>query len=80
VAVARSGKRPARRRRPLWHKPLGLAIVALAVVLIVVNDLVLVGLPSPLPGGHSELYFMSGIAVAATGAWLTGLFDVVERG
>lgn len=78
MPVAKPGKKPGRRRRPSWHKPLGLAIVGVAMLLVVVNDLVLAGLSTPLPGGHSELYFMSGLAVAAFGAWLTGLFDPVQ--
>lgn len=78
MPIAKSGKKPGRRRRPAWHKPLGLVVVGLAVVLIAVNDLVLVGLSTPLPGGHNELYLISALAVAAMGAWLTGLFDPVS--
>lgn len=77
MPIAKAGKNKPRRRRPAWHKPVGLAVVGLAVIMIVVNDLVLVGLPSALPGGHSELYLMLGVGVAIFGAWLTGLFDPV---
>lgn len=49
----------------------------MAILLIVVNDLVLVGATTPLPGGHSELYFVGGLAAAGLGAWFTGLFDPV---
>lgn len=69
--------KPSRRRRPAWHRPLGLAVVTAAVLMIVVNDLALVGLRTPMPGGHSELYLFAGVAVMAVGAWLMGLFDPV---
>ena len=69
--------KPSRRRRPAWHRPFGLGVIAVGVLLIVVNDLTLVGLRTPLPGGHSELYLFAGVAVMAAGAWMTGLFDPV---
>jgi len=30
---------------------------------------------SILPGGHSELYLLAAVCVAAYGAWWLGLFD-----
>ena len=69
--------KPSRRRRPAWNRPLGLVVVAMGVLMIVVNDLTLIGLRTPMPGGHSELYLFAGVAVMAAGAWLTGLFDPV---
>lgn len=69
--------KPSRRRRPAWHRPSGLLVVAVGLLVIVVNDLTLVGLRTPMPGGHSELYLFAGVAVMAAGAWLTGLFDPV---
>ncbi len=77
MSVAKPGRKPSRRRRPGWQRPLGWAVVALAVLLIVVNDLVLVGASTPLPGGHSELYFFTGLVGTALGAWCLGLFDPV---
>ena len=66
---------PRRARRPSWHKPLGLVVAVAAVALVALNDLVLIGLRTPLPGGHNELYFLSGIVLASAGVWLTGLMD-----
>ena len=63
------------RRRPTWHKPVGLAVVAAAIAIVVLNDLVLIGLRTPLPGGHSEVYFVAGLASAFAGAWLSGVMD-----
>lgn len=79
MPVAKPGKKPPRRpRRPTWHKPLGLLVIALAVLVMLVNDLALVGAETPMPGGHSELYFFAGLLVAGFGSWLTGLFDPVR--
>ncbi len=74
--VAKAG-RPARsrRRRPGWQKVAGGVAAVASLVLIVVNDAVLVGLSTPLPGGHSEGYFLLGAVTASTGLWLTGVFD-----
>ena len=69
--------KPSRRRRPAWHRRLGLAVVTAAILVIVLNDLVLLGLRTPMPGGHSELYLVTGVGVMAVGAWLMGLFDPV---
>ena len=64
-----------RRRRPTWHKPVGIAVAVAGIALLALNDLVLVGLRTPLPGGHSEAYFVAGLASAFAGAWLTGVMD-----
>lgn len=70
-------RKPSRRRRASWHKPLGLAVVVLGVLIVLVNDLALVGADTPLPGGHSELYLFAGVLIGGLGAWFTGLFDPV---
>lgn len=74
--VARAGK-PARsrRRRPGWQRSAGAVAAVAAIVLIIVNDAILVGLSTPLPGGHSEGYFLFGLVAASAGLWLTGVFD-----
>lgn len=66
---------PRRRRRPPWHKPLGVVVVAVCLAVIVVNDLVLLGVPTPLPGGHSEGYLFAAMGAGSMGAWLTGVLD-----
>lgn len=79
MPVAQPGKKPPRRRRrPSWHKPLGLTVIALAVLVIFANDLALVGAQTPMPGGHSELYLFLGVFVGGLGSWLLGLFDPVR--
>lgn len=48
----------------------------LGVLIAAVNDLMLIGEDVILlPGGHSELYLLLGIAVAAGSTRLLGLFD-----
>lgn len=48
----------------------------LGVVIVVVNDIELVTKDlSIMPGGHSELYLLLGVAVAVAGAWFLGAFD-----
>lgn len=65
---------PAVRFRPTSHKVLGWSLVALGIVLGVVNDLTRFG-PNLLPGGHSELYLVLAVSVAAFGGWWLGIFD-----
>lgn len=68
--------RPAFRIRPAAHKVVGWALVALGVAIAVLNDVQWASSRlSVLPGGHSELYLMVAVAVAAFGAWWLGLFD-----
>lgn len=68
--------RPAFRIRPTAHKVLGWSLVALGIVIAVLNDVQWASSRlTLLPGGHSELYLMLALAVAAFGAWWLGLFD-----
>lgn len=62
------------RIRPTGHKVAGWSLVAVGVVVAVLNDVAFFG-PEPLPGGHSELYLVLGVAIAAYGTWWLGLFD-----
>ena len=67
---------PAHRVRPRWHRWAGWAGVVLGVLIAAVNDLMLIGEDVILlPGGHSELYLLLGITVAAAATRLLGLFD-----
>lgn len=75
LVVQNQPSRSRRPRRPAWHKPAGIAVIVAALALVVLNDLVLIGLRTPLPGGHSEGYFVAGLAGAFAGAWLTGVMD-----
>ncbi|MEO7443836.1 MAG: hypothetical protein ABIW46_09935 [Acidimicrobiales bacterium] len=68
----------AKRFRPPWHRLVGWGQVGLGLLLVIMNyaqdfDVVL------LPGGHNELYFLLGIAVAAGGTWWLGAFDRPEK-
>lgn len=49
-------------------------MVAAGTAVAVLNDVAFFG-PEPLPGGHSELYLVLGVAIAAYGTWWLGLFD-----
>ena len=63
------------RYRPGWHKILGWALVGVGVFVAVINDLALISVPTPMPGGHSEFYLVAGIALAAWGGWWLATFD-----
>lgn len=67
-------RRPTFRIRPVSHKVAGWALVAAGIAVAVLNDVAFFG-PEPLPGGHSELYLVLGVAIAAFGTWWLGLFD-----
>lgn len=65
---------PVVRFRPTSHKVVGGALVFLGVVIAVLNDVARLG-PRVVPGGHSELYLLLGVAVAGYGGWWFGIFD-----
>jgi len=62
------------RFRPTSHKVLGWALVVVGIVLGVANDFARFG-PNLLPGGHSELYLVLAVGLAAYGGWWLGIFD-----
>lgn len=66
--------RPRFRIRPTKHKVVGGLLIALGVVVGALNDFAYFG-STPLPGGHSELYLLLAVAIAAYGTWWLGLFD-----
>jgi len=49
-------------------------LVAVGIVLGVANDFARFG-PNLLPGGHSELYLVLAVGLAAYGGWWLGIFD-----
>lgn len=64
------------RIRPLSHKVIGWVLVGLGVAVAVLNDVQWASSRLRLlPGGHSELYLMLALAIAAYGSWWLGLFD-----
>jgi hypothetical protein len=64
------------RFRPGWHKAIGAGVLVLGLVVIVLNDLKLLGAPrTVLPGGHNELYFVLGLIIAGYSTWWFGWFD-----
>ena len=64
------------RFRPDWHKWIGRLILLAGLTVIVLNDLVLLGGPGVwLPGGHSELYLLLGVAIVGYSTWWFGWFD-----
>lgn len=68
-------KTPAFRLRPRWHRVAGWLGILLGVLIIVANDAMFFVNTNLLPFGHSELYLMLGLAVAAGASWFLGLFD-----
>lgn len=62
------------KTRPAWHRPVGITVVALGVLLIVVNYAEHMNL-GWMPGGHREAYLALGIGIAALGAWFLAVFD-----
>ena len=62
------------RIRPTWHKVVGAVFVFLGIVLIALNygEDENIGV---LPGGHSPLYMMAGLIIAASSLWWFGAFD-----
>lgn len=64
------------RVRPRWHRAAGWTGVGVGVLIAVLNDGMLLteGLVL-LPFGHSELYLILAVCVAAASSWFLGLFD-----
>lgn len=67
-----------KRYRPTWHRWTGWLQVGTGVVFVLLNYAQDFG-PRLLPGGHNELYFLLGLAVAGSGSWWLGVFDRPER-
>ena len=58
----------------MWHKIGGGVLVIFGVVLIFVNFAEDENL-GVLPGGHSPLYMVAGLIIAASSLWWFGAFD-----
>lgn len=63
------------RLRPGWHKAVGVGFIVFGVTVIVLNDVMRVADVTLLPGGHSELYLLLGIVIAAYSLKWFGWFD-----
>lgn len=64
------------RFRPRGHKVVGAVVLVAGIAIAVLNDVMLLGASSTLlPGGHSELYLVLGVAVAGFSTWWFGWFD-----
>lgn len=63
------------RYRPPWHRGVGLALVIGGLVLVAVNVVTEFTARHLLPGGHSPLYLLLGLAVAASSLWWFGWLD-----
>lgn len=64
------------RLRPDWHKVVGAVVLVVGIAVAVINDVMLLGATATLlPGGHSELYLLLGVAVAGYSTWWFGWFD-----
>jgi len=60
--------------RPTWHKVVGAFLIVLGITIFVLNDAEWFGVHL-MPGGHNELWAVTGIAVVATSTWWFGWFD-----
>jgi drug/metabolite transporter (DMT)-like permease len=60
--------------RPTWHKVVGAFLIVLGITIFVLNDAEWFGVHL-MPGGHNELWAVTGAAVAATSTWWFGWFD-----
>lgn len=67
-----------KRHRPRWHRWLGWAQVVVGSALVIVNYAQDFG-PRLLPSGHSELYFLLGLAMGGSGCWWLGTLDRPQR-
>lgn len=68
--------RPSVRQRPDWHKGVGLALLIAGVAIAVLNDVMrLQPGTTLLPGGHTELYLLLGLAIGGSSMWWFGWFD-----
>lgn len=63
------------RIRAGWHKIVGFGLILLGLVVIVLNDVGRSGSAGLLPGGHSELYLILGLAISGYSMWWFGWFD-----
>ncbi len=63
------------RLRPGWHKAIGFALIIAGITVVVLNDVMRGSAVRLLPGGHTELYLILGIAIAASSMWWFGWFD-----
>ena len=63
------------RIRPRWHRLAGWSGIAVGLGIAALNDAMLFGDVTLLPGGHSELYLFAAIAVGGGSSWFLGLFD-----
>lgn len=62
------------RIRGTRDKVVGSILLVVGIAIVVINYVDYDGLRL-LPGGHQELYFFIGIAIAATSTWWFGAFD-----
>ena len=63
------------RLRPGWHKTVGALIVGVGLAVVILNEVMLLNSMTLLPGGHSELYLVLGVAIAGYGTRWFGWFD-----
>ncbi|WP_454850193.1 hypothetical protein [Promicromonospora soli] len=79
MGSSEKGRNPALRIRPGWHRVVGWLSLAAGLAIIALNDTMqLASGITLLPGGHSELYLLAGIAVTGTSLWWFGWMDRAE--
>lgn len=66
---------PPRRLRSTPSKALGWVLFALGAAVALLNLGADLGLPDPLPGGHSPLWLGAGLIGGGWGLWLAGVMD-----
>ncbi len=63
------------RLRPGWHKAVGAVIFISGITVVILNQIMLGGSISLLPGRHSVLYLMLGVVIALYSTRWFGWFD-----
>jgi hypothetical protein len=67
--------RPRLRYRAPWHRAVGFAALIVGLGVVTANLMTEFTETKLLPGGHSPLYLVAGVAIASYSMWWFGWFD-----
>lgn len=65
---------PSVRVRPAWHRPLGVVMLGVGLVVFTLHHAARIGMDT-IPGVHNMLWFIGSLGVLGLGGWYTGIFD-----